>query len=236
MPKLPMLSGGATSREMVDTFAGYNHNLKIRDGEFFFTKDLTNQFYPLLANRPRRGLISGVTGQGGTVTPFTRLQGIIAKDALCWVDNGTFYINGNATGLTGLQTEQETQLVSMGAYVCIFPDKKYINTADTSDDGSMGASWEYTGSVGYSMCQADGTVYTSVTKSSEEPSSPDNGDVWIDTIDGTVKEYSTYSESWMVLETVYTRLDFTTMGQISYTFKEYDGVEITGAHFDELNG
>ncbi len=225
MPKLPILSGGSTTREMIDVFAGYNHNLKIRDGEFYFTKDLTNQYYPLFANRGRRGVLD---------RSFTNLQAIIAKDALYWVDDGTLYANGYATGLTGLQTERETQLVSMGAYICIFPDKKYINTQDLTDFGSMGAEWSYTGPVTYSMCHADGEIYTNVTKSGSEPQNPANGAVWIDTTSGTVKEYS--EEIWVVIETVYTRLDFTTMGQVPGLFKEYDGVELAGAHFEDLNG
>lgn len=227
MPKLPILSGGNTTREVIDTFAGYNHNLKIQDGEFYFTKDLTNQYYPLLANRARRGIMD---------RQFTKLQAIITKDALYWVDNGTLYANGVATALTGLQTVKETQLVSMGAYICVFPDNKYINTQDLTDYGSMGASWTYTGGVTYSMCQQDGTIYTNITKDSTEPANPVNGYIWIDTIDGVVKEWSSSSSMWIVLETVYTRVDFTTQGQISAAFKEYDGVQISGMNFADLNG
>lgn len=233
----PRLSGRAGSRVMIDTFAGYNHNMKIADGEFFETKNLTTQFFPMLANRGRRGVLN---------RSFTKLQAIIAKDALYWVDNGTLYANGDATGLTGLQTAQETQLVSMGAYICIFPDKKYINTMDLDDYGSMGAEWPgqagtqgqyYTGDATYTMCHQDGTYYTDVTKSTTEPTNPNNGAIWIDMSDGnTAKEWSVYTESWTVLETCFTRVDFTTQGQIPSAFQEYDGVNIEGLYNDELNG
>jgi hypothetical protein len=223
----PSLSTAGAARTVVDAFTGYNHNLKLRDGEFYETKNLTTKHYPLLATRPKRGRLS---------RSFTKLQAIIAKDSLYWVDNGTLYANGYATGLTGLQTERETQLVSMGAYICIFPDKKYINTQNLSDFGSMGAEWSYSGQVVYSMCHADGTIYQNVTKGASAPSNPANGAVWIDTADGDVKEYSIYTQTWTVIETVYTRLDFTTMGQIPAAFKEQDGVNISGAYFDDLNG
>ena len=167
---------------------------------------------------------------------FTNLQAIIAKDALYWVDNGTMYANGYATGLTNLQTQRETRLVSMGAYICVFPDKKYLNTADLSDYGDMGTTWNYTGGVTYTMCHADGEYYTSVTKSSTEPVNPLNGDVWIDTVSGTVKEYTSWQYTWVIIETVYTRVDFTTQGQIPSHFKEYDGCQISGLQFDDLNG
>ena len=224
----PRLTARQSTRVLIDTFAGYNHNMKIADGEFYATKNLTTQYYPMFANRPLRGLLN---------RSFTKLQAIIAKDALYWVDNGTLYANGYATGLTGLQTTKETQLVSMGAYICVFPDKKYINTQDLTEYGDMGASWSYSGAVTYTMCHQDGSYYTDVTKSVTEPESPNNGAIWIDISGGnTAKEYSVYTESWTVLETVYTRVDFLSMGQLPTAFKEYDGVNITGLHFDDLNG
>lgn len=223
-PKLPKRQ---SSRQLIDAFAGYNHNLKIGDGEFYETKNLTNELYPMFSTRKKRGTMTRT---------FTKLQAIIAKDALYWVDNGTLYANGYATGLTGLQDAAETQLVSMGAYICVFPDKKYINTQNLSDYGSMGADWSYTGTVTYTMCHSDGTYYTDVTKSATEPSDPDNGAIWIDITDDTVKEYSSWTQTWVVLETVYTRVDFLSMGQLPSAFKEYDGVEISGMQFDDLNG
>ena len=223
----PVISQKSTQRAVIDTFLGYNHNMRIADGELFDTKNLTNQYFPLLASRKRRGVLRN---------SFTKLQAVIGKDALYWVDNGTLYANGYATGLTGLQTTEETQLVSMGAYICVFPDKKYINTKTLTDFGSMGASWTYTGTAVYSMCHSDGTIYSDVTKSATEPQLPDNGAIWIDTSSGTVKEYSQYTRLWTVIETVYTRIDFTTMGQAPALFKEYDGIEVTGMHFDDLNG
>jgi len=224
----PQLSAQQSTRVMLDTFAGYNHNLRISDGEFYDTKNLTTEHYPMMANRRRRSSLD---------RSFTKLQAIIAKDALYWVDNGTLYANGYPTGLTGLQTERETQLVSMGAYICVFPDAKYINTQDLSDYGSMGASWSYNGAVTYTMCHQDGTYYTDVTRSTTEPVNPNNGAIWIDISDGeTVKEWSVYTESWTVLETVYTRVDFLTMGQLAGSFKEYDGTAISGLYYEDLNG
>ncbi len=227
MPYFPTLQKPPSTREVTDNFAGYNHNRRIQDGEFFETKNLSTREFPLLSNRQRRGVLD---------QSFTRLQAIIAKDALYWVDNGTLYANGTATGLTGLQTVKETQLVSMGAYICVFPDNKYINTMDLTDYGSMGESWTYTGSMTYSMCHEDGTVYTDVIRGTTEPERHSAGTVWIDTDDGEVKVYSEYEETWVVLETVYTRLDFTTQGQIPAAFKMYDGVNVSGAHFEDLNG
>ena len=60
--------------------------------------------------------------------------------------------------------------------------------------------------------------------------------VWINPEDQTVKEYSSYTESWTSIDTVYTKITFTTQGDIPRLFKEYDGVQISGLENDELNG
>ena len=226
MPRLPRLYGAAKERVVTEVFSGYNHNLKIGDGELYDTENLTTACYPMLANRPKRGLLDRT---------FTDLRAVIAKEALCWVDGGTLYVNGAATALTGLQTARETRLVSMGAYICVFPDAKFYNTLDPSDYGSMGARWDYTGRVDYAMCRADGTVYEQVTVSETEPESPQNGDVWVDA-DGAARLWSEFDKTWTALETVYTRVTFTSAGQLPAAFREYDGVEITGLRFPALNG
>ena len=53
--KLPILQELPTSREMIDVFGGYNHNLRIGEGEFYDMKNLTSSDYPVLSPRPQRG-------------------------------------------------------------------------------------------------------------------------------------------------------------------------------------
>ena len=138
MGLLPTLGWEYSEREVTDTFAGYNRNLKIGDGEFFHTENLTSAYYPLLANRKKRGRVSVLTAPGG----------LLAKEKLAWVDNGTLYYDGTATPVTGLGGG-EKQLVSMGAYIVIFPDKVFYNTADPADHGSLEATYTSTGAVAY---------------------------------------------------------------------------------------
>ena len=65
MPQLPVLDYEYTDREVTDTFAGYNHKLKIGAGEFYDTENLTSAYYPLLAERKKRGLVKQLTAPGG---------------------------------------------------------------------------------------------------------------------------------------------------------------------------
>lgn len=245
MPRLPVLANTQNQQILTDTFAGYNHNLKIADGEFYNTENLSTEMFPMLANRRKRGTLTGVGGH-----TFHGLRAIIKKQGLYWVetetvggeDRGVLYANGvkvmeDPTTPLYLQTAKETQLVSMGSYICIFPDKVYFNTMDDSDFGRMEATYSYTGAVSYRMCHQDGTIYGgNISKGSVEPVDPNNGDVWIDTVDGSIKQWSTYTTSWAIIETVYTRVTFHDQGNITRSFKEHDGVEISGMYYDDLNG
>ena len=76
--KYPTLTELYTSRDMIDAFRGYNHNLRIADGEFYDMKNLTSSDYPVLSPRPKRGVY--VPGNDAS-TPSNPL-GMISKDAL----------------------------------------------------------------------------------------------------------------------------------------------------------
>ena len=227
MPLLPTLDYEYTDREVTDTFAGYDHKLKIGAGEFYDTENLTSAYYPLLAERKKRGLVKQLTAPGG----------LLGKEELAYVDNGTLYYNGEPTALTGL-TAGEKQLVSMGAYICVFPDKKYYNTADAADYGSMEAYYTSTGTVKYTMCRADSTEYAKPTVSAAAPEQPENAALWIDTSQEkhVLKQWSSATQEWVSVPTVYTRVQFISEGELPGLFSVYDGVEISGAGVEDVNG
>ncbi len=225
--RYPRLSGLRTQRLVTNAFRGYRHTLEEAEGCFFDTQNLTTERFPLLSTREKRGVVRTLTNPGG----------LLEKDALAFVDNGTLYYNGLATAVTGL-TPGKKQLVSMGAYVCIFPDKVYYNTEDSSDYGSMEASYTSSGTVSLSLCRADGSDYESIVRGDTEPEDTST-EVWICTAGGTTvaMSYSAASGGWVELGTVYTKITFSdTAGNIPRLFKEGDGVSIDGAEFDELNG
>lgn len=228
MPFLPQINTSYTSREFTDTFQGYNHNFKIGPGEFFDTENLSADYYPLLSTRKKRGIVQQLTAG----------QGMIEKDALAYIDNGTLYYNSLATGLTGI-SPGDKQIIGMGAYICIFPDKLYFNTQDMTDYGSMEEHYSNapeggTANVTFQSCMSDGTLYDRRTISTTEPENPQNGDVWVDTSSGTYYEYSSVQVMWVEIQTVYTKITFQTMGQLDVN--DYDGVVIAGCPVDDLNG
>ena len=228
--RYPQLKVQSTSRQMVDMFRGYNHNLRISDGEFFNMKNMTSDYYPVLSPRGKRGFF---------VKPASP-QGLIAKDAICYVD-GREFVMGEYRVDMGLSTAEKDcpkQLVSMGAYVIIMPDKKYINTIDITEFGDIEASFTSTTDVSFELCTVTGDVYSNTTISPDAPNSPANLDYWIDTSSTphTLKQYSATSAMWVSIATTYIKISATGIGK---AFEEYDGVTISGivdAKLQDLNG
>ena len=71
--RYPRLKEVSTSREMLDVFRGYNHNLRVREGDFFDMRNLSSDNYPILSPRCKRGVYA---------TP-SKPNGIISKNHLC---------------------------------------------------------------------------------------------------------------------------------------------------------
>ena len=218
----PKLKELPSSRKIVDTFRGYNHNMRISDGEFFDMENMTSDYYPILSPRKKRGIYASPGAPGG----------LIEKDGLCYVDGADFVINGYRVAM-GLSEDCPKQLVSMGAYVIILPDKKYINTADISEFGDIEAEFEATGDVTFSVCREDGGEYTAEYIQPEEPANPENMSLWIDTSAErhTLKQYSAASGVWVSIATTYIKISSTGIGS---AFDRYDGITISGVIPEEL--
>ena len=224
--KLPVLSELEATRDMIDVFKGYNHNLRIGEGEFYDMANLSSSYYPVLSPRGKRGLYKM------TVNP----QALIAKDSLCYVDGQYFVINNYRVDMK-LSTRLEDcpkSLVSMGAYVIILPDKKYINTADFNDWGNIEASVTTNSTVVFEMCRVDGSAYENATASSNEPTEPENMALWIDTSSTphTLKQWSESSDMWVSIATTYIKISAAGIGK---SFAVNDGVSISGVEVDQLS-
>lgn len=229
MPFFPTVQAQTAQRRVTDVFAGYNHNLRINEGEFYDEENLCSDDYPLLSTRRHRGVYAAPAAA----------QGLIAKDALCYVDGTEFVINEKRIEM-GLSTEAEMcpkSLVSMGAYVIILPDRKYINTADLSDFGSIEASYTSVSDVTFNLCTVDG-ARLDVIAGAAAPENPKNGEYWLDTsaTPHTLKVYSETSAMWMSVVTTYVKISATGIGA---QFEQYDGVTISGivkTGVKDLNG
>lgn len=220
---LPQLSELNTSRDMVSEFGGYNHNLRINGNEFYDMQNMSAARYPVLSPRSRRGKLR----------TFTKPNGLYAHEKLCWVDGTAFYYDGEEVDGLTLADSAKT-IIGMGAYILIWPDKKYYNTSDGSF-GDLGNTVTTSGTVNITLCKNDGVDYGSYTASSTAPSSPTNGQLWVDTSNTphVLKQYSSMYGTWQPIPTTYVKIAATGIG---VGFSKYDGVTISGMDNTDLNG
>ena len=227
MALLPKLDYEYAERVVTDVFAGYRHKARIGDGEFYDTRNLTSAYYPLLGNRKKRGRVRTMKAPGG----------LLAKEKLAFVEDGTLWYDGKETAVSGLAPGKK-QLVSMGAVIVIFPDKVYYNTADPADFGSLEADYRSAGAVEYTLCREDGTPYLTPARSETAPAEPADGQYWIDLSKSAhaLRQWSAAMSEWTEIPTVYTRLRFISEGELKRLFRKNDGVSITGALPETING
>lgn len=223
--RYPRIDYIAQSREFIDTFRGYNHNLRISDGEFYDMSNLTSDYFPLLSPREPRGVYITPESSSGC-------NGIIAKDELCYVDGTSIFVGDTEIDLS--LEDSYKSLISMGAYIIILPDKKYVNTQDLTDYGDIEAEFTTSGTVTFTLCKITGDPYTVTYTQDSEPSNPKNEEYWIDTSQTphSLKQYSSSSGMWIAIATTYVKIEATGIGA---QFNAYDSVDISGVTDEELS-
>jgi hypothetical protein len=181
-------------------FGGYNHNPVIGDGEWWDMNNMTSDHYPLLA-----------PDMGGTAEKVQgEILGMVSNNGLCYVRQVSgapkFIIKTDYEEIEiGVELEDGTkQLISIGAYVIILPDKKWVNTADHSC-GDIDAEETISGGAGnsilFQICTKDGTPIE-FTASAERPENPADGAYWIDMVKSppVLKQWYASARIWMEQE------------------------------------
>lgn len=211
----PSLTVLPTSRSVIEAWMGYNRNPRIGDGELYDMENLSSDRFPVLAPRKPRGIYAAPTS----------CTGLIAKDTLCCTDGSCFVMDGYRLDM-GLDDHPKT-LVSMGAYVIILPDKKYVNTADLTDWGSIEASFVSTQAVSFTLCTLDGSAVSPDYTQPETPESPEDGALWLDTgsSPAALRQWSEISGLWATVPTTYIKIASPNLGK---AFEAGDGVSISG--------
>lgn len=211
--RYPKLKIPVQRRETTSTFGGFNANVRIGDREFSQMKNLTSDRYPTVS--PRNVRTRHAVLQNGL--------GLIARDTLCYIDGSFFVMDGYRVDL-GLDDSPKS-LVSMGAYVVIFPDKKYINTVDLTDFGNLEAHFS-AGTATVCPCTASGDAAVPDFVGASEPASPQPGQTWLDTsiTPNALKQWSA-SSLWAEMGASYCAISTPNIGK---SFRENDTVTLSG--------
>lgn len=116
----------------------YGYDRLGTEGAVCDMKNMTSDYWPELAVRPRRYTAGGAVSPGGLFSH---------GGVLGYADGANLYYGGEQVGENGLLTEGVKTFVNFGDYVVIFPDKKYFDTV-TKETGSLEASAVFSGAQG----------------------------------------------------------------------------------------
>ena len=131
-PTLRSLSAGQVWTEQ---FLGLDKRPRTRDGAFEAMGNMTGDDWPLIGTRKKRGLKAKLQNP----------QGLTVLGKVGWIDGGTLYWDGKPTPVSDLSLKEDMlpkRIAVLGAYIVIFPDGKYFNTADETDWGDLERLYE----------------------------------------------------------------------------------------------
>ncbi|MBQ6678172.1 MAG: hypothetical protein IJM71_09005 [Clostridia bacterium] len=211
--RLPELAPLKARREIINKFEGYNHrdvvldgNNKYARGEWYDCNNLTSDKYPTAAVRGKRGEFPAGHIEAHDLFSANGAMGYVTHNAVC-IRTGDLY-----TCFTLSQyLAEERRVVTMGAYVIVFPDMFYVNSADLTDHGYFGGTFRaVSGESGGEIvrgneitivtCLEDGTVIHPAY-GSPQPQNPDDGDYWYSSALDAVQRYYDDSEEWVTVKT-----------------------------------
>lgn len=233
MPFFPNIPTWENTTINTQQFLGLNRGLSIADGEMADMLNMSSDNYPVLSTRRSRGVPLFPNEEG--VKEFDGVvSGMLGTDRLIVCSGEKVYMDGEEVPIT-LSAEEHMNpkhLVSMGAYVCIWPDKKYFNVTNTADSGDMGMKWAPAEDAVISamMCRKDGTDYDmeSITISDTAPEEPEDQQLWLDTSgdNDVLKQYSAIYQEWVQVATTFIKIQATGIGK---DLKDADVVHLSGA-------
>ena len=210
---LPNLKPRPGMLQSQDLFFGLNRNLRLGPGEFYDMENLTSDRFPVLSPRNPRGILK----EGGDI------RAIAGKEGFCYVEGRELFLNGKKTNLRLEDLPGPRQLVSMGAYLIVLPDRKYLNTASPGDWGSIDAEVTTAAPVQLFICNQEGEEirpdYTF------QPEKPQDKSYWLDWDSQELKQYSEVTGLWSVITSPCVKLQCSGIGK---GFRASDGIAVSG--------
>lgn len=206
------------TRELMDKFLGYDLRHDAPEGSFVEMRNCSSDLSPKLSPRKPRGIYQ---------TPMGSVTGAVMTAQGLYYTEGKYLCSLAGDRIDMGLSETPKQMIRMGAYVLIFPDKQYINTIDHDDRGDIEAEYTTTDATNIFICRPDGREYTAEYVSDTEPDSPEDKAVWINTSDypNTLHQWNEAACCWVKLTT--STIKLFSMG-IGEKFKAGDGITISG--------
>lgn len=225
--KYPSISNVKQYKALTTVFGGINVNPSCMDGEFNDMQNMTADDYPVLSTRAKRRIqknagkgVWGITQDGSARiedTAFLSSGEIIAE----------LVYKTKVIQMQGITFERGSkQMLRMGAYVVIFPDKVWFNTKDETYGKIEAEKVIASGNqIKFEVTNADHAAITWKDESYYKDHTPKDGDYMMVTKDGksSLKVYYKALSMWSSVATTYLKITATDIGK---NFDEDDGLKI----------
>ena len=129
----------------VGSFGGLNTQLVIQENEFSDMKNMSMDAYPAISVRQPRGVIQKTIGKP---------NGLFYKNGLMYVDGTDLYYKEKKIADV---SDSRKQIVGIGAYAVVFPDKIMYNTS-TGELKQMEETWTQSGSATFAQTTQGSTL------------------------------------------------------------------------------
>lgn len=127
--RLPYINANPTTKKIVGQFGGINEQKQIAESQFSDMKNMSSRFFPAIGTRKPRGEI---------IKTLEKPNGLYYKNGLAYVDGTELYYKGEKIAEV---EDSEKQMVGLGAYLCVFPDKIVYNT-QTGELDQIEKTWQ----------------------------------------------------------------------------------------------
>ncbi len=207
---LPELNVLNTGRDTLQVFGGYNHKLRINDGEFYDMENCSSDFYPLLSPRSPRGLV-----ENRSTSPY---YGILSKNRL-WYVWSQFALYGidpkTKEGVSFMDNrfDNPVQLVSFSSYIVDMANHLWFSTIENADgeleQGKFSYELEPTSYFSVYICDEEGNSWNDVTVSDVSPDGAADQTHWLDTYSSpaVLNRYYNDNKGWFEVP-YYLRITF----------------------------
>lgn len=204
---LTKLKRPSTTENTISTFGGINKKPVIPENCFFDTQNTSSRLYPVLSSREKRIVLDSFTEQP---------KALYADNGLSVVLGSSFYYNG-VLQYDNLSDTPKKQIVSMGAYLIVFPDGYYINTNTVGENGvcsEKGNLSKTTSVVTLSVkiipCLSDRIPLVSTTS----PPSPVDKMLWLNNSQTPEKllMYSENAQDWISISPTHIGISYNKIG------------------------
>lgn len=146
MGRLPFLTmAPKENSRQIGNFLGLNTGTVISENEFADMQNMSSDDFPAISTRKPRGKI---------IKNLTTPHGLFYKNGLAYVDGTELYYKDKKIADV---TSTDKQIVGLGAFLVIFPDKIMYNTS-TEELTNLETKWSQTSSATFAQTTTGSTM------------------------------------------------------------------------------